>query len=866
MLHWTRPLRRNGSVGRGAFAVGGLLAVLAISALASALTFQRPVRPTGGAPTPTPSAPRLPDWLTNAVSYGRVVHVDVRVAPSATGSVARFTCVLTTTTADPLVDIYRSGVGISEVSTSLFGGYQCAGMATVNRTSGSEVVTVTVENSTTPAPSDDSRVSVQYGPSPFDQQPSVDPVVTFSMNVVGDGLHIVSVRGPSPTSQSANAVSFGASSSWIDVEFSPVDPAVSRSWSQFRHELWDRDDPLVPDWAWWIVTAAVPWLLLLLYLRASDRRWIEVRRGALVAIGILVAAAVLTAIILTQDLQRPRPPIAGVAADLLFGLTLTTPLLLAIWFLRLASRPIPTWLLVGCGGLGLAILLGLVGIPIAGHPGYLLIAGPGLAVSTLATLGAVRRWRPWAAPAALVVWTFTTSLAVPWLIGAMPVSSGYVTDLPSVLVLATLGLMWSPLFVVGVMGDRRRAMVQGLVGLTAAISLLPIGEWLVDRPGVFGFVYEISRYGDLPYLDQRSIPPPTRLFQLSLVSVGLVLVAASTVVLLRRGSSGRYDDLSRPLGIVVAASAAAGFTGTPRASVAMVLVGVGVASTIPRVAMDRANRLAAVPVTAHRRLVALESWRRLSAAAARRHFLAGKALGADSDARHELLAGQYRLDAAAGGPRYDQSARSGQVRLSEASLGSAAGHSAAKNAVAAAVVGTVLATALMVHETHQLLAQPEFYFYKVGQLADAAKAVLRWAAYAFLYGYFYPWIRGGTPLTKAYCLFLALLPAEVLPIVALSTDLGDDAVIAATIRFGQLTVFALALGLWWERRLVRAAGLNWYRIRDFRSARSLGAPLITIGIAVVTVVATTLATATVNSILQPATVPAPPSSSAAPSK
>jgi hypothetical protein len=59
------------------------------------------------------------------------------------------------------------------------------------------------------------------------------------------------------------------------------------------------------------------------------------------------------------------------------------------------------------------------------------------------------------------------------------------------------------------------------------------------------------------------------------------------------------------------------------------------------------------------------------------------------------------------------------------------------------MVGTVLAVPLVAYELHQLWVQPEFYFYTVGQLTNAAKASLRWTGYAFLYGYFYPWVRGG---------------------------------------------------------------------------------------------------------------------------
>jgi hypothetical protein len=134
---------------------------------------------------------------------------------------------------------------------------------------------------------------------------------------------------------------------------------------------------------------------------------------------------------------------------------------------------------------------------------------------------------------------------------------------------------------------------------------------------------------------------------------------------------------------------------------------------------------------------------------------------------------------------------------------------------------------------------------------------LRWLLYAFIFGYFYPALRGTTAPTKAIGLLIAVLVAELSQILAMSPP-SEDLAIAATIRGGQVIVLALGLGLLWERKLIVAAGVDWRLLRDFRKLGSLAVPVSTVIVAVVTTVATVTANAAVDNIIHPP--PTPPAS------
>ena len=137
----------------------------------------------------------------------------------------------------------------------------------------------------------------------------------------------------------------------------------------------------------------------------------------------------------------------------------------------------------------------------------------------------------------------------------------------------------------------------------------------------------------------------------------------------------------------------------------------------------------------------------------------------------------------------------------------------------------------------------------------------RWVIYACIFGYYYPAIRGATPASKSLVLFVAVAIPEVVWLMSDELTM-NELMLLVTARLGQAAVLCFGLSLFWERRLVQAAGLGWGRIRDFRALRGLATPVITVAIAAATTVATGLAGATLTSIVQPpedpSQTPAPP--------
>ncbi|MBB6351496.1 hypothetical protein ACWGH8_30930 [Nonomuraea muscovyensis] len=126
-------------------------------------------------------------------------------------------------------------------------------------------------------------------------------------------------------------------------------------------------------------------------------------------------------------------------------------------------------------------------------------------------------------------------------------------------------------------------------------------------------------------------------------------------------------------------------------------------------------------------------------------------------------------------------------------------------------------------------------------------------AFGFLFGYFYPRVRGTQPMTKALHLMAAALLTELSGYVStlVEPDIGVmDKVQAVAIVGGQVALVCIGLGLTWEWRLMHLAGEPWGRVRNVRSLRSLATPLLAIVIAAVTTAATSAAGQTVERILQ----------------
>ncbi|MFG1686695.1 hypothetical protein ACGFNP_41480 [Nonomuraea sp. NPDC049269] len=134
-----------------------------------------------------------------------------------------------------------------------------------------------------------------------------------------------------------------------------------------------------------------------------------------------------------------------------------------------------------------------------------------------------------------------------------------------------------------------------------------------------------------------------------------------------------------------------------------------------------------------------------------------------------------------------------------------------------------------------------------------SRYLLTLPAFGFLFGYFYPRIRGTQPMTKALHLMAAALVTELsayLPTL-FEPDVGAaDKVQVMAIVVGEVALVCIGLGLYWEWRIMHLAGEPWARVRNIRSVRSLATPLLAVVIAAGTTAATSAAGQTVDRILK----------------
>ncbi|MGI5287437.1 hypothetical protein ACQEVF_29440 [Nonomuraea polychroma] len=126
-------------------------------------------------------------------------------------------------------------------------------------------------------------------------------------------------------------------------------------------------------------------------------------------------------------------------------------------------------------------------------------------------------------------------------------------------------------------------------------------------------------------------------------------------------------------------------------------------------------------------------------------------------------------------------------------------------------------------------------------------------AFGFLFGYFYPRIRGTQPMTKALHLTAAALLTELSGYLSTlaEPDIGamDKAQVVGIV-VGQVMLVCIGLGLFWEWRIMHLADEPWARVRNLRSVRSLVAPTVALVLAVGTTAATSAAGQTVDRILK----------------
>ena len=120
-------------------------------------------------------------------------------------------------------------------------------------------------------------------------------------------------------------------------------------------------------------------------------------------------------------------------------------------------------------------------------------------------------------------------------------------------------------------------------------------------------------------------------------------------------------------------------------------------------------------------------------------------------------------------------------------------------------------------------------------------ATLRAVFFAFIYGFYYPQLRGVTSLGKSvrFCAFI--LPADLM-CTWLSQTTGGSLAKALTVEAAQQVMILMVLGAVWEFRAMRSAGLPWSVLRRFRGLHTLSGPVSAVLVAAVTAAVTTFVT------------------------
>lgn len=265
---------------------------------------------------------------------------------------------------------------------------------------------------------------------------------------------------------------------------------------------------------------------------------------------------------------------------------------------------------------------------------------------------------------------------------------------------------------------------------------------------------------------------------------------------------------------------------------ALAIAALGFSWLLPPGDEARAARLHRTPAFAHNRMVhAL--LREQALAAGRREFLGSSRVAL---ATGELTARAWNerwLGLGALGSRGTAPQHSAALRL--AALGTSGGRTALRNGVAAAVMLGALCLPWMGYTVPSLAAGDA---QGIGDL-QVWLYTLRWPVYGFVYGYAYSWLRGGSPIGKALCLLAVVLPAELAQLLYSGREPRDFAV-SLLLATGNCLAVLLVLGLYWEARLVRAAGLRWGQIRNFRSLSATAVPATTVLVAAATALATAM--------------------------
>ncbi len=803
------------------YALAGLLAAVPVAAAVVAGSLQ-PTRQVVFPPL-TPYSAAQDAAIAAGASLSRVADVTVAFRTSLRGIEAHTDYVITVPRTDPLVAAVGGGI---------VGGAALAHMVAGGPADGTYTAPV-VEYGPTGL---NARLLVSSRPVQVRAQVLVEKsdsdrrgqVALRTLNVRAAGVAITQVRsgGDEPAKVSRDALTFtGRVQNALYVSVG-VDPSAAEA-SEATNVFSLTRGPIL-----WHLAMAVPWLILLVAgARSRHRLRRPLRRGAAV---YLTAAPVLATVLLWTQQSAAVPDLRRAVRDAVLALiVVVAPVLTAGWCRWTTGERAFT------GGLRrylpvLAVVLTAAGIAVARPPrdGLLpMLAGAVVAGLFLAVAARLIEPRGLTFAAAMLGFSLVPGAVVlDFLFEQAQLDYGTVAALG-------IGVLLTPVPVALVPLLFRRHLKLGYAAavVLGVLLLAPLVTLLRDPPR--GLI-------SVPALGQP-------------MSIG---VGAATVLLLTllallivqlyglSADAGLYaEPLARAAAIAVAVTAAipAYLTLLGPAVAALSLV-VTLRWLIPRKRTEAGMRLARIKAPEHRDLVRNELWQRF----VDRVGVAIVRAAPERAAKEGTSVAGLRAvwDETVGRPP----SQSGISPEAEA-FGSGGGVTPRENMLFGAATAAVLALPMMTYEGWLIFFGSDV---ELGLMTTATQLqqlarLLRWVAYGGLFGLFYPVVRGDRPTVKAGFLLLALLPSELLAMATAPYSPAQTVWVALAIRTGQVTVLSIGLGLLWERRLARAAGLRWGRVRDFRSFTALVTPVTTVAVAAATTIATALAGAAVGVLLKP---------------
>jgi hypothetical protein len=772
-----------------------------------------------------------PKWATESSHSHRTLSIDVKISSQGKRATVHTDYELRLPAKDELIPLIRNGTVGSARLAKYLGKFEANSPVTLEQASAETPAFARFQ--------DDrqydygSTLNFQFGSS--GQVEAGDTPRRNMLITVEPGI-ISKISSPqTPTWQDRHAVYFDRQWGSVVVTMAADRPLPSyyRDFGEKAHDYFDSFFTLAQTRGIiWLIVILLPWFVVLRLTGSSVRSWFF-RLKALrpIAFGA-VTVAVVTA--MAKQYQMPLP--GGFSWQMLC--LAVGPIFLGGAILVLRGKPIQTKP-VTLGLLGAAVVLALVAIvlcAISAEFGWMAIIGAIVSVALLCGLGARC--------------CFGTSYVLLGVIVGV-IACSYVT-VASVLLMA--------------FGENGRALLAILIGiLTLGLLVITVRSVGYVRGVVIAilgsllFVPVIGPLRDMASVreifDWVDISSDTVMF----LTLFLFLVMIS--LLHRAGRSGAALQVPATafMGLVlmlIAGTDSQAFSWWDIASILALLLGWWY--LMPAENRHHAAVLAKVNGLTHRELVTAETRRRLAQLSAYDLYRKSRSRLADAETSLTDYDHQQRdLDAAANQNGHVIA----RVPIGEA-LCTGGGATPWQNARRAVQLAIPLALLLIGYEVFALAVAKAHSGWVSGlRTAEMVGVVLhlaRWPVYALIFGYFFPFLRGASPVGKAVVFAAAVLPSELLPIFDVhATDISsivtpvsaEDLVLAVLIRIGQIIAYFATLGLLWERSLMRMAGYPWGRVRNIRSLRALATPVTTVLIAVLTAAGTAIAGVAVAALL-----------------